>query len=121
MKVKSKMVVCYKKHSISSNGSINLELKTGYDNITNAIGLLQMLNNDVRIKVMIPDTKKKYDLGLFRIKSIVFNGDGESDIKFNSIDDFVEVNNLNEIITKEPFIALFSADVELEGEEGEEN
>lgn len=119
MKIKVKSVVNYAGHGLSANGSVNLTLKASYSELPNSVQLLQMLNNDVHIKAKMPDTGYKYDIGIFRIKSINFDGDGESTIKFNSTDDFVETNNLNELVTKELFTVLFWANVEVEG--GEES
>ena len=54
------------------------------------------------------------------MKSISIDDDGESVVKFNSLVDFVEVNNLNSIVTKESFKLRFVAEIELEEEDGED-
>lgn len=108
----------YKGHSLNENGSVNLSMKLKYDNLTNAIQLQQMLNNDVNIAVKIPGAKAM-KLGMFRIKSTTINGDGESVVKFNGLNDYIEVDNLNNLVTKEPFKAKFVAEVEQEDDESE--
>ena len=94
MKVKVKEVVKYGGHSLSANGSVNFTLKAQYSELANTIQLMQMLNNDVSIKAKIPgDSPMK--LGFFRVKQIVIDGDGESTIKFNGLNDYIEMDNLN--------------------------
>lgn len=94
MIVKVKQVVKYDGHSLSSNGSVNFKLRASYSELVNSIKLMQMLNNDVIIKAKIPGAKVM-KLGIFRIKQIVFDGDGESKITFNGLNDFIEMDNLN--------------------------
>lgn len=118
-KVLIKEVVGYKGHSISANGSVNLTLKAAYEEITNSVGLLQMLNNDVTIKANAGG--EKLNLGSFRIKSITFDGDGESVLKFNSITDFVSVGDLSKLVTPDPFKVMFAADIENEDGSDEED
>lgn len=94
MIVKVKQVVKYDGHSLSSNGSVNFKLRASYSELVNSIKLMQMLNNDVIIKAKVPGSKVM-KLGIFRIKQIVFDGDGESKITFNGLNDFIEMDNLN--------------------------
>ena len=119
MLVKIKQVVNYSGHNVKTNGSIDLTFKAKYDELTNSMQLLQMLNNDVNIVTKIPGIKKPIPLGMFRVKSVNFDGDGESTLKFNSIVDNVEMNNINSIVCKEEFQVLLSADIELEEDEEE--
>lgn len=118
MKINVSGMFGYKGHSISANGSVNLTLKAMYSELPKSIELMQMLNNDVTIKVK-KGGDKPIKLGIFRIKTITVDGDGESVIKFNSIVDYVEVDNINDIVGGDEFKALFSADIEDESE-GEE-
>lgn len=121
MLVKIKQVVNYSGHNVKTNGSIDLTFKAKYDELTNSMQVLQMLNNDVNITTKIPGVKKPIPLGMFRVKSVNFDGDGESTLKFNSIVDNVEMNNINSIVCKEEFQILLSADIELEEDEEEES
>lgn len=121
MNLKVKQVVKYGGHSLSANGSVNLTLKADYSELTNSIKLMQMLNNDVNIKAKAPGSKAM-KLGVFRVKQIVIDGDGESVLKFNGLSDYIEMDNLNvlPLSTDEnkEFVVLMEA--EIEDEEGDE-
>ena len=125
MNVKVKEVVTYGGHSLKANGAVDFTLKAGYSELPNSIKLMQMLNNDVTIKARVPGEKPK-KLGMFRIKQIVVDGDGESVLKFNGLNDHIEMDNLNMLPlndseTKE-FVVLMTAEIEEEEveEDGEE-
>lgn len=118
-----KEVVKYDGHNVSANGSVNFNLKADYSELVNTIQVMQMLNNDVTIKAKLPD-RKPFKLGVFRIKQIVIDGDGESKLKFNGLNDYIEMDNLNQLPlnsddTKQ-FIVMFSADIESENDDAEE-
>ena len=122
-KIKVKEVVKYKGHSLSANGSVNFNLVAAYSELVHTISLMQLLNNDVMIKAKIPG-ENPMKLGIFRIKQIVIDGDGESKIKFNGLNDYIEMDNLNVLPlnsddTKE-FVVLMEAEVEEENTETEE-
>ena len=121
MTVKVKEVVKYAGHSLSANGSVNFNLKASYSELTNTIQMMQMLNNDVTIKAKLPNGKPM-KLGMFRIKQIVIDGDGESQLKFNGLNDYIEMDNLNTLPLNsdenKEFVIMMEA--EIESEEGEE-
>ena len=122
MIVKVKQVVKYDGHSLSSNGSVNFKLRASYSELVNSIKLMQMLNNDVTIKAKVPGSKVM-KLGIFRIKQIVIDGDGESKITFNGLNDFIEMDNLNLLPLKNSeetneFQVLYESNIE--DEENEE-
>ena len=127
MKVKVKEVVKYGGHSLSANGSVNFTLKAQYSELPNTIQLMQMLNNDVSIKAKIPGGSRM-KLGFFRVKQIVIDGDGESTIKFNGLNDYIEMDNLNLLPLNsdenKEFVVLMEADIETDEmediEDGEE-
>ena len=123
MNIKVKEVVKYGGHSLSANGSVNFTLKAAYSELTNSIKLMQMLNNDVNIKAKVP-SGKPMKLGMFRIKQIVVDGDGESTIKFNGLNDYIEMDNLNLLPLNsddnKEFVVLMEAEIEEEDEEGGE-
>lgn len=127
MNVKVKEVVKYGGHSLSANGSVIFTLKAQYSELPNTIKLMQMLNNDVNIKAKVPGGKPM-KLGFFRVKQIVIDGDGESTIKFNGLNDYIEMDNLNllPLNTDEnkEFVVLMEADIETdemeETDDGEE-
>lgn len=122
MNIKVKEVVKYNGHSLSANGSVNLAFKAMYGELTNTIKTMQMLNNDVTIKAKVGN--KALKLGMFRIKDIRIGGDGESTIKFNGLNDYVEMDNLNELPLRDSesqeFPILMFAEIE-EEEENEED
>lgn len=125
MTVKVKEVVKYAGHSLSANGSVNFTLKASYSELTNTIQAMQMLNNDVNIKAKLP-ANKPMKLGMFRIKQIVIDGDGESTLKFNGLNDYIEMDNLNLLPLNnddnKEFVIMMEADIEMEDEEeGEED
>lgn len=123
--IRVREVVKYGGHSLSANGSVNLTLKADYSELVNTIQVQQMLNNDVNIKAKLPGGKPMR-LGMFRVKSTTIDGDGESTLKFNGLNDYIEMDNLNLLPTKgsgdEMFVVMMEADVEEEDDEdgGEE-
>lgn len=119
--IKVKEVVKYSGHSLSANGSVNFTLKASYSELTNTIQMMQMLNNDVVIKAKLPGGKPM-KLGMFRIKQIVIDGDGESTLKFNGLNDYIEMDNLNvlPLNSDENKEFVIVAEAEIENEEGEE-
>ena len=110
-------VVEYAGHSISANGAVGFTVKASYSELVNTIKMTQMLNNDVTIKAKAPGIKAMM-LGMFRVKNITIDGDGESKVKFAGITDSVEVDNLNKLPLNDSDIKQFKimveADVELE-------
>lgn len=119
MKVKVKGMYAYKGHNVSANGSVNLTLSGKYSQLTSSVQLLQMLNNDVIIQIKM-GSEKSFKIGSFRIKNVAFDGDGESILKFNSLNDFVDIDKMNDLITKEEFAVMFLANIEEEDDESEE-
>lgn len=117
MIVKVKSIVKYDGHNVSANGSVNFNLKASYSELVNTIKALQLLNNDITIKAKIPG-KSAIKIGMFRIKQVVIDGDGESKLKFNGLSDYIEMDNLNQLPfnteeTKE-FAIMLEADIEEE-------
>ena len=108
-----KCVAHYNGHSLKKNGNIDLSITCDYSELTNYIQLIQALNNDVVIVAKLPE-EKPFKLGMFRIKSITVDGDGEGIIKFNSITDYVETDNVNKLIGSERFVAKFTSMIEVE-------
>lgn len=119
MRIEVKGIYAYKGHNISANGNVNLTLCGKYSQLTNSVQMLQMLNNDVSIQIKM-GTEKPFKIGTFRIKNIAFDDDGESILKFNSLSDFVDVDNINNLITKDEFTVKFVTDIENEDNESEE-
>ena len=118
MDIKIKEVVKYDGHSVRANGSVDLGFKAKYSELTNSMKVLQLLNNDVNIVAKFPGSKA-IKLGMFRVKNVVFNGDGESNLKFNAITDNVEMDALNMLVSNEEFKILMHAEIEEEDGEDE--
>ena len=83
-----------------------------------------MLNNDIIIKAKMP-AGKPLQLGMFRIKQLITDGDGESTLKFNGLNDYIEMDNLNLLPLNnddnKEFVIMMEAEIEVEEEEGENN
>lgn len=88
--------VSYSGHNISANGVVNLALAARYGELKNTIQVMQLLNEDIKIKARLGSNKPMI-LGTFRIKNIMIDGDGESKIKLASTRDAVELDNLNSL------------------------
>lgn len=121
--IKVKQVVVYGGHSLKASGAVDFTLKSAYSELVNTIQMMQMLNNDVNIKAKLPG-KKPMKLGMFRIKQIQIDGDGESILKFNGLNDHIEMDNLNLLPLNteddKEFVVLMETEIE-EEEEGEED
>lgn len=118
-KVVVNQVVKYGGHSLSANGSVNLTLKAAYSELVGTIKLTQMLNNDIIIKVRVPNMQPM-KLGMLRLKSINIDGDGESTVKLNGLNDFIEMDNLNLLPIKGEDVELFTVRYEVIIEEDED-
>ena len=120
--VKIKEVVTYGGHSITASGLVNLTLKAGYGELVNTIQLTQMLNNDITLGAKVQGKTRK--LGIFRIKTINIDGDGESKIKFVGDTNYVEIDQVNELPLNtddiKEFVILLKAEIEYEVEVDEE-
>lgn len=118
--IKIKMVVEYGGHNCGANGNVNLTVKAMYSELVNTIQVQQMLNNDVVVKAKMPGMKA-IKLGMFRIASTTIGGDGQSKIKFNGLNDYIEMDNLNMLPTNKSedkqFAILMQAEIEDEDEE----
>lgn len=113
MKISIKEVVSYKGHSVKANGNMDISFSAMYSELTNSIKVLQLLNNSVTVVAKLPGAKP-IKLGSFNVKNVLFDGDGESVLKFTSLVDFIEMEAINSIISQENFQIKMEADVELE-------
>lgn len=114
MKVRVKQIVAYNGHSIKANGSVDFNLLASYSELVNTIKLTQLLNEDINIIVKVDN--KQLKLGMFKIKNIVIDGDGESKIRFNGLSDYIEMDNLNSLPLKsddvKEFPIMYVSDIE---------
>lgn len=118
VKASMKMVAMYNGHSVKQSGSVDLNLKADYSELPNYVQLLQMLNNDIKVLVKL-NGEKPMKLGMFRLKQLTVQHDGEGKIAFNSTTDFVEVDKLNRLVTDERFNVRCEAEIEIEEAEEE--
>ena len=122
--IRAKEVVRYNGHSLSANGSVNFSLKANYSELKNTIMIMQMLNEDIKLMAKVSGNKP-FKLGSFRLKQIVIDGDGESIIKFNGLNDYIEMDNLNMLPMNDDdnkeFILMLEADIEVDLEADDDN
>ena len=61
---------------------------------------------------------------MFRIASTTIDGDGESKVKFNGLNDYIEMDNLNVLPTNKnddkQFVILVEAEIEEDEEDEDE-
>lgn len=113
MNIKVKEIVKYNGHKVKANGTIDLGFKAMYSELTNSIKVLQLLNNDVKIKAKILD-QKAIELGLFRVQKVIIDNDGESILNFSSLTDYIDLENVNKLIGNDEFHILLEANIEEE-------
>ena len=117
-KISIKEFVRYNGHNVKSNTTVSLNFKAMYSELTKTIQVLQLLNNDVKI------TAGDKPLGTFRVKNVSVSDDGESTLKFESMADAVEMDNLNSLINLENEVAIVMesvVDLEVGNEEVEDD
>lgn len=115
--IKIKEVVQLNGYSLKASGAVDLVLVAEYGELVKSVQVLQMLNNDVTIKAKVPGNKAMM-LGVWRVKNVIVDGDGESKLKFNGLSDFIEMQNLNLLPLKSDenprFQILMEAQIEIE-------
>lgn len=116
--IKFKAIAKYNGHSIKNNKSVDLNLLFNYDEMVNYIQLIQMLNENIDIAVKIGDSKPT-KIGMFMIRDIKIDHDGQGIVKFNSLLDHVEPDEINTLVG-ETFTVMFKAIVEEESEDENE-
>lgn len=115
LKIKIKM--SYGGHSINNSGIVNLNLSCSYEELSNVVQLLQFISTDVTL--FTKQDGKTNKLGVFTIKNISINNNGESKIKLSSLVDAVNLHYISEIIDKELVKVCFTSEIEVEEEENE--
>lgn len=119
-KIKIKEVVGYNGHNVKANGIVLLNLKAMYSELVNTIRVLQLLNNDVKISVV--EGKSEKSLGMFRVKNVNVSDDGESVLKFETLAEAAEMDEINSLVGKETeFTIIMLASVDMEDEDEEES
>jgi hypothetical protein len=112
-KIKTTVVGTYNGHSVRQNQNLDIALKCRYDEMENYIKMIQFLNVDTTIAAKLPD-EAPMKLGTFRVKEIKIDNDGEGQLKFTTLCDYADTDNINKLIGTEAAKFQFSAMVEIE-------
>lgn len=117
--LKIRSIAKYNGHSLKNNKSVDLSLKFAYEELPNYIKLIQFLNENTTISVKRPDVASQ-KLGTFMVYEIKIDRDGEGIIKFNSMLDYVNADEITTIVGNDLFKVQFEAtseEVESDAEE----
>lgn len=114
--LKTRSLAKYNGHSIKTNKAVDLTLKFSYEELPNYIKLIQFLNENVTVTIKRGDNKPQ-KLGTFMVKEIKIDHDGEGQIKFNSMMDYIEPDELNTLVGEDIFKVMFEATTEATDEE----
>lgn len=114
-------VAQYNGHAAKPTGGVSLSFKFGYAQLINVIQLNQFISNDVDVTIKQAN-KEPIGLGTYRVENISTNKNGDSVLKLNSLLQFVELDNVNKIISEELINVRFMSTIFIEDKEaGEEN
>lgn len=115
--IRIKMMASYKGHNISANGGVSLTLSCRYSELKHSINVIQLMSNNIEVRVKIHGERPK-SLGSFMLKQFIVDGDGESKIKLSGLTDYIEIENLNSLpLANEEineFQVMLVANIELE-------
>ena len=95
--IRIKLVASYKGHNISANGGVSLTLSCRYSELIHSIKVIQLMSNNIEVRVKTHEDKKPKSLGSFMLKQFIVDGDGESKIKLSGLADYIEVDTLNSL------------------------
>lgn len=121
--VKIKSVCKYNGHSVKPTKVVALSFRFKYDELPQSVQTLQMLNENVVVKVKLGDQPAQ-EVGMFMIKGLNFDGDGDSILNLGSQLDHIEPGVVNEIAAfgkDEVFRIMLEAKIEVEAEEDSED
>lgn len=115
--VKLKFEAKYTTHTVKANKAVDITFKMPYTELTQYIGSIQMLNENVTVAAKIGSDKKPNKLGTFMITNISVDRDGQGTLKVNSQLDYVESKSINELASRndEPMFLFLKADIDTEG------
>ena len=116
--LKTRSLAKYNGHSIKTNKAVDLGLKFSYEELPNYIKPIQFLNENVTITIKRGDQKPQR-LGTFMVKEIKIDHDGEGIVKFNSMLDYVEADELNTMVGEDIFQVRFEATAEATDGDGD--
>lgn len=102
--IKLKLKGTYGGHSIKTSGVVHVDFSFNYTELIQVVPLIQCLNNNIRIVAKVDDEVLK--LGSYMLNQVKVNHDGTSSVRFNSIIDSIEADNLNKLYGKEKEIQM---------------
>ncbi|MCX7924157.1 MAG: hypothetical protein N3B21_19435 [Clostridia bacterium] len=117
--IKVRSLAKYNGHSLKNNKAVDLGLKFAYEELPNYIKLIQFLNENTTITIKRGNNPPQ-KLGIFMVKEIKIDHDGEGVVKFNSQLDHVEADEITTIVGDEIFKVMFEAKAEEVEEDGDE-
>lgn len=121
--IEIKEVVQYGGHNQQASGAVNVTFVADYSELANSIMVTQLLNNDVTVAARVPGGKP-FKIGIFRVKNVIIDGDGDSKIKLNGLCDYIEMDALNRLPLKSDenprFTIMMKSEVEIEDEEDDD-
>ena len=106
--LKTRSLAKYNGHSIKTNKAVDLGFRFSYEELPNYIKLIQFLNENVTVVIKQGDNKPQ-NLGTFMVKEIKIDHDGEGQVKFNSMIDYIEPDELNTLVGSDIFKVIFKA------------
>jgi hypothetical protein len=120
--IKIKFEAKYQNHSVKANKSVDMSFKMPYSELTNYIQSIQMLNENVTVAGKIGSDKKPAVLGTFMVHAINVDRDGQGTLKINSMLDYVESKNINELAERneEPLQLFLKAEIDTDEDEDED-
>ena len=116
--IKFKIPGTYKGHSVKQNGVVELNLGFKYSELHLSVLNTQLLNENISLFAKLDGSVES--LGVFMIKNIGIDHDGNSTIKYGSTMDNAESNTINELSYKKTDDVMFMLKATIEVEEGED-
>lgn len=114
-KVNIKTEAEYFNHGVKANKAVSLTFKIPYSELTSSVKTLQMLNENMTVGAKL-GSDKPIKLGTFMIKNLNIDNDGEGKLKVDSMIDYVELDNINQLANRsdEPLLIILKADIDVE-------
>lgn len=109
----------YDGHVVKKNKLVVLKFKFSYDERINMIKAIAFVGQNVKIIAKIGSEKAK-PLGIYNFQELKIDRDGQAMVTFSTELEYVENENLSEIVGDELLKIRMSADVIVEDNEDEE-
>lgn len=111
MKADEKIVALYASHSVNKAGTVKITLKAGYDQLSQSVMLLRMIQENITVKVKLLD-RKPFLLGTFKLDNLSFDKNGISTIKLSSFTEAIDSDKLADLVTMNLMQIKFEAEIE---------